>query len=308
MSINIPTNQFQIEFSDRVELLLQERGSKLRDKVTVESVSGAKEVSPVNQVGAVKGSTPAGRFAPLNRVDAPTARRWVRPTDRELPQLLDKFDMLRYSQDFKGPFAENAAMDIGRWMDQLVIDAALGTALVGELASSSTEAFDTTNYRVDANFGASASVGLTVAKLIRMQEIFLNANVDIEREVPTLVITPRQHRDLLNQVEVVSTDYSAKPRLEEGKVKHFMGFDIVIKTQDADDLDSGALSVINTDERRCFAFVKSGINLSIWKDIETRLDERKDLSSIPWQIYTCATAGATRLEQGKVVEVLCDEG
>jgi hypothetical protein len=306
MSININTNQFQLEFSDRVELLLQESGSRLRSSVTNETVEGARSSSPVNQVGAISGSTPAGRFAPLNRVDAPTSRRWVDPTDRELPQLLDKFDMLKYSQDFKGPFAQNAAMDMGRFIDDLIIAGATGTSKTGELGTG-TEAFDTTNYRIAANFGAASDVGLTVAKLIELQRVFMAAHVDLDMERPTLVISPRQHSDLLNQVQVVSTEFAEKPRLEEGRVKTFMGFDIIVKTQKAY-LTSDALPLINTDERRCLAFVKSGINLSIWKDVETRLDERKDLSSIPWQIYTCASAGATRLEQGKVVEVLCDEG
>jgi hypothetical protein len=306
MSINIATNQFQLEFSDRVELLLQESGSRLRNSVTVEGVSGARSTSPVNQVGAIAGSTPAGRFAPLNRVDAPTDKRWIDPTDRELPQLLDKFDMLRYSQDFKGPYARNAAMDMGRFMDDLIIEAATGAAKTGELGGGS-EAFDTTNFRIAAGFGAASPVGLTVAKLIEAQRVFMNAHVDLDMERPTLVISPRQHADLLNQIEVTSADFAATKRLEDGRVTSFMGFDIIVKTQKAD-LSTDALPIINTDERRCLAYVKSGIHLSIWKDIQTRVDERKDLSSIPWQIYTCATAGATRLEQGRVLEILCDEG
>ena len=305
MSLNINTNQFKLEFSDRVELLLQERGSKLRQFASVQTHTGSKQASPVNQVGAIQGSTPAGRFAPLNRVDAPTARRWVLPTDRELPQLLDKFDMLRYTQDFKGPFAENAALDIGRWMDDLMIEAATGTATTGELGGS-TEAFNTTDYRIAADFGASASVGLTVAKMIELRKRFAEANVDLDMEPPTLVITPTQEANLLNQVEVVSTDYNMRPVLVDGRVKSFLGFNIVVTNRTTE--NGGNLGVVNTDERRCFAFVKSGLHLGIWKDIETRVDERKDLSSIPYQIYTCATAGATRLEQGKVIEVLCDEG
>lgn len=299
-------NQFKIEFSDRVELLLQERGSKLRQFTREETHTGAKQASPVNQVGAITGATPAGRFAPLNRIDAPTDRRWVFPTDRELPQLLDKFDMLRYSQDFKGPYVENAALDIGRWLDDLIIEAATGDAKTGELGTG-TESFDTTNFRINANFGASASVGLTVPKLIELQKRFMEANVDIDVEIPTVVITPRQHADLLNQVEVVSRDYNVRPVLgQDGMVRQFLGMNIVVTNRTTE--NGGKMGVVNSDERRCFAFVKSGLHLGIWKDIETRIDERKDLSSIPWQIYTCATAGATRLEQGKVIEVLCDEG
>lgn len=306
MSINIPVNQFQLEFSDKVELLLQEKGSRLRDTVSIDTVSGAKQMSPVNQVGAISGSTPAGRFAPLNRVDAPTERRWVQPTDRELPQLLDKFDMLKYSQDFKGPFAENAAMDIGRWMDDLIISAATGSALTGETGGS-TETFDTSTYRIDANFGASGDVGLTVAKLLRARKILRAAHVDLDAEEPTCVISAAQEEDLLNEIQVVNKDYANTARLEDGKVKRFLGFNFIVKTQKAD-LTADALPLINTDQRRVLVYVKSGVNLSIWKDIETRVDERKDLSSIPWQIYTCASAGATRLQQGKVVEILCGEG
>lgn len=305
MSANLHLNQFKIEFSDRVDLLRQERGGKLRPFANVETFTGSKQASPVNQVGAVVGSAPAGRFAPMTRVDANTTRRWVEPSDRELPQLLDKFDMRRYTQDFKGPYAMNAAMDFGRWEDQLIIDAATATSKIGELGAS-TEAFDTTNFRILSDFGASAAVGLTVDKLIELTQKFMAANVDIDMEVPTLVISPRQHSDLLRQVEVVSKDYADKPRLESGRVKSFMGFNIVVKTQNAD-LTDDALPLINTTERRCFAFVKSGITLGMWKDMETRVDERKDLSGIPWQIYTCATAGATRIEQGRVIEVLCDE-
>ena len=82
--------------------------------------------------------------------------------------------------------------------------------------------------------------------------------------------------------------------------------DIVVKTKAANNVDS-ALPLVSANTRGVLAFVKSGVHLGVWKDIETRVDERKDLSSIPWQIYTCASAGAVRLEQGKVVQILCNE-
>lgn len=303
MSVNIPVNQFQIEFSDRVELLLQERGSKLRPFVTVESKSGAKQASPVNQIGKIQGSTPAGRFQPLNRIDAPTDRRWVFPADRELAQLLDKFDMLRYSQDFKGPFAENAALDVGRWMDDLVITAAIGDAKTGELGGS-TETFDTAN-RVAVDHNSSGNVGLTIDKLRETRKILRRNHVNLDIEAPVMVIGVEQENDLLSATEYTSTDYG-KPVLDNGRLKSFLGFNFVGIERAAED-GEGGLPLLTANQRRCFAFVKSGVNLTVWQDLMTRVDERKDLSSIPWQIYTCATAGSTRLEQGKVVDVICAE-
>ena len=303
MSINIPVNQFQIEFSDRVELLLQERGSKLRPYVTVESKSGAKQASPVNQVGKITMTSPAGRFQPLNRVDAPTDRRWVFPTDGELPQLIDKFDLQRYSQDFRGPFAENAALAAGRWLDDLVIDAALGAAATGEIGGTSTP-FDTED-RVAVNHKASGNVGFTIDKLREVRRLFRANSVNIDAEAPTVVIGPEQEHELLSATEYTSTDYG-KPVLDNGRLKSFLGMNFVVIERAAEDGDGG-IPLASAGQRRCFAFVKSGMNLTLWQDVMTRVDERKDLSSIPWQVYTCLTAGATRLEEGKVVDIICAE-
>ena len=73
------------------------------------------------------------------------------------------------------------------------------------------------------------------------------------------------------------------------------------------DPEGKGIAVDANSYRRCFAFVKSGLHLGVWKDMASRVDERRYLSGIPWQIYACATAGATRLEQGKVIEVKCAE-
>lgn len=306
MSLNININQFKLEFSDRVELLLQESGGRLRDTVNIQTFTGSRSGSPVNQVGAIQGSTPAGRFAPLNRVDAPNERRWVDPIDRELTQQLDRFDMLKYTQDFKAPYAENAAKDFGRFMDQLIIDSAPGTAKTGELGSGS-EAFDTANFRIAADFGAGSAIGLSVAKLLQARQLLAEAHVNLDDDPLTIIITPKQETDLLNEIQVTSTEFTRTARLEEGRVRSFLGFRFIVKTQNANDLDATALPVINVDERRVLVYVKSGVTLGIWKDMAAEVDRIPTLSSIPWQIYTSGSAGATRMEQGKVLEILCKE-
>ena len=78
MSVNIPTHYVQ-QYSTNIALLLQQQGSKLRDSVSVGSYVG-KQSSPVDQIGKVEMQTVTSRFAPMNRVDAPTDRRWVIPS------------------------------------------------------------------------------------------------------------------------------------------------------------------------------------------------------------------------------------
>jgi hypothetical protein len=57
--------------------------------------------------------------------------------------------------------------------------------------------------------------------------------------------------------------------------------------------------------RTCFAFVRSGLYLGIWRDLQNKISQRDDLSSQPWQLYTNATFGATRQQPGKVWTIPC---
>jgi hypothetical protein len=53
------------------------------------------------------------------------------------------------------------------------------------------------------------------------------------------------------------------------------------------------------------AFVKSGLYLGIWKDNQTKVDQAVWLSRQPYQIYTMMSCGATRLEPGRLLQVMC---
>jgi hypothetical protein len=296
MTVNLPSHAVN-QYSSNVDLKLQQKGSKLRHLVSTGTHEGS-QASPVDQFGAVEAQAPAGRFAPLNRVDAAVDRRWVFPTDRELPQLIDSFDKLRTITDPESQYVTNAANAFGRFWDDIIIDAALGTSYIG-VAGAGTEAFDTSTYSIANDFGAAASVGLTVAKIIEAQRLFMVAEVDLDNDPSTLIISPTQHANLLNQVEVVSTDYNMKPILDgEGKVKNFLGFNIIVSNR----LDSSG-----STDRHVIAFVKSGMYLGIWEELTHNVSVRTDLSSQPWQLYSKNTAGATRLEQGKVLRILCGE-
>lgn len=284
------------QFSTNVELLLQQQGSKLRGLVSTGMHVG-KQASPVDQIGAVEVQTPAGRFAPLGRVDAAVTRRWVFPMDKDLPQLFDNFDKLRLISDPRSVYPTNAANAFGRAWDREIVVQALATSFIGETGTG-TEAFDTTNFSVAADFGAAAATGLTVKKLIKVQEMFLGAEVDLDMDPATIIIAPQQHSDLLNQAQVTSSDFNKNGGvLTDGKVTRFMGFNIIV---------SNRLTKVSSD-RYLVAFVKSGLYLGMWADLENIVSQRNDLSSHPWQLYSKATFGATRLQQGKVIRVLATE-
>lgn len=290
---------YTTQFSTNLELKLQQMGSKLRGKVR-EGFHVGKQASPVNYLAPIQLKAPAGRFSPKNRTDADFERRWVFPQDGEIDQLIDSFDELKTIVDPKSQYATNAAQAVGRGWDDAVIAAAFGTAQVGQDAaglSSETWASISANFSIASTFGSAAASGLTVAKIIEAKRIFRHYHVDLENDPATLVIGSKQESDLLNQVQVVSTEFSDKPVLVDGRVTRFLGFDIVVSER----LNFAA------NVRSVIAFVKSGLYLGIWKDMSSRVSIRNDLSGEPYDLYTCTSYGATRLEQGRVIEVLCSD-
>ncbi len=288
---------YTTQFSTNLELLLQQTGSKLRGKVR-EGFHVGKMASPINQVGAISLKAPAGRFVPKNRTDAEFVRRWVFPQEGEIDQLIDSFDELQTIVDPKAQYTENAANAVGRGWDDCIIVNATGSAQLGQDASSlTTETFSTANFQIASTFGASAAAGLTVAKLIETKRILRHYHNDLETDPVTLVIGSQQESDLLNQVQVVSTEFNDRPVLTDGKLTRFLGYDIVHSER----LPQTTVGSV----RGVLAFVKSGMYLGMWKDITNRVSIRNDLSGEPWDLYTSVMFGATRLQPGKVLQILC---
>lgn len=288
---------YTTQFSTNLELLLQQIGSKLRGKVR-EGFHVGKMASPINQIGSIVLKAPTGRFSPKDRTDANFVRRWVFPQEGEIDQLIDSFDELQTIVDPKSQYTQNAANAVGRAWDDALLVAATGTAQIGQDAAGlSSETFSTTNFQITATFGASAAAGLTVAKLIEAKRIFTHFHNDLDMDQPCAVIGSKQESDLLNQVQIVSTDYNDRPVLVDGKIRRFLGFDIVLS-------ERLPQTTLNTT-RGVLTFVKSGLYLGMWKDLTNRVSIRNDLSSEPWDLYTNAMFGATRLQPGKVIQILC---
>lgn len=294
MSVNLPTH-YVMQFATTIQLLLQQRGSKLRPYVTTGSYVG-KQASPVDQIGAVEMQERTSRFQPMGRVDAPTDRRWVFPRDFDLPQLIDNIDKLRMLTDPESAFVQNAVFAAGRKFDDLIIEAFFGTAKTGEQGAISTPF--PLSQQVAVNHGASSNTGLTVAKLREAKRILMANEVDLEMERIACVVTAKQHDNLLAEAQVISTEFNERPVLVDGKVTRFLGIDII---------HCERLTTDSNNYRRVPIWASSGMHLGVWEDITTDISQRKDLQGLPWQAYVTMTAGATRLEEKKVVEVKCAE-
>lgn len=289
------TTAFVEQYRNNVELLVQQRGSVLRDFVNVDNAIVGK-TKFTEQIGSTEAQKKVSRHSDSPLVNTPHARRAYSLEDYEWGDLIDKNDKVRMLIDPTSTYAQAAAFAMGRAMDDVIIDAATGTAKTGVSGGTDT-ALPSSQVilKNDADLGSPGSHGLSPQKLRAAMTIFHENNVP-EDEEKFLVVSPKAIQSLLTHKEVVSSDFNTVRALVNGEVDTYMGFRFII---------SNRLNVAS-DVRDCFAYVRSGIELGIGQDVMARIEERPD-KSFSTYVYYCMTIGATRLEEEKVVKIEVDE-
>jgi hypothetical protein len=281
------TTAFVEQYSANIQMLSQQMGSVLRDKVRLESVVGKNAF--FDQVGSVTAQQRVSRHSDTPQIDTPHARRRVSLLDFEFADLIDQQDKVRMLIDPTSSYARAAAYAMGRAMDDQIISSALGTAHTGESGGTST------TLPSGQKITEGGTDGLTIAKLRNAKKI-LDLN-DVDPSIPRfMVVGPTQIDDLLGTTQVTSSDFNTVKALANGEVNSFMGFQFIVTNRLA----------IASSKRKCIAFAQDGIALAVGKDVTARIDERAD-KGYATQVYYCATFGSTRMEEDKVVEVQAHE-
>ena len=277
------TTAFVEQYSSNIQMLSQQKGSLLRDKVRVESVTGKNAF--FDQVGSVTASVRTTRHADTPQSDTPHSRRRVSLVDYEFADLIDDLDKVRMLVDPTSTYALAAAYAMGRAMDDAIITAATGSADTG-VAGGTAVALPSSQIIAEAG-----TTGMTIAKLREAKEIIDLADVDpsLPRHI---IVSPKQITDLLGTTEVTSSDFNTVKALAQGDINSFLGFNFIVSNRLA----------VATQIRDCVAFVSDGIGLAVGKDSTARIDERAD-KGYATQVYYSAAFGATRMEEDKVVKI-----
>jgi hypothetical protein len=278
------TTAFVRDYHSTLTHLAQQKGSRLRKAVRVDSITG--EYGFYDQLSATAAVKKTSRHMDTPLISTPHARRMVTPVDFIWADLLDSLDKVKMLTDPASQYAQSGAWALGRSMDDQIIAAANGTSLTGVDGGTST-------VLPSAQKVAAASAGLTLAKLISAKEIFGENDVDEDLKL-WLAVRQAQISDLLGVTEVKSADYNTVKALVEGSVNSFMGFEF-IRTQRLS-ANSGATGYYN------LAWAEDGILLALGADIMVKIEQRPD-KNYAWQAYAQMSVGATRMEEEKVVEI-----
>ena len=284
MSVEI-TTAFVEQYRGNVEHLAQQKGSRLRSAVSVETVTGKNAF--FEQIGSTAARLRTSRHADTPRLDTHHARRRVSLSDFDWADLIDREDQVRMLIDPTSPYTEAASNAMGRAIDDEIITAADAAAFTGVEGSTST-AFDT-NMVVDVQVGGSSSdVGLNVAKLRAAKEK-LDAN-EVDDNERSVILNAKQMNNLLAETAVTSSDFNTVKALVQGEVGTFLGFNFI---------RSERIGVDANSDHKVLFFAKSGIKLAIGQEPTARISERDD-KNYATQVFYSMAIGATRMEETKV--------
>jgi hypothetical protein len=291
MSVQITTAMVE-QYKGNVEHLVQQKGSRLRSSVSVETVTGKNAF--FEQIGSTAAQLRTSRHADTPRMDTPHARRRVSLEDYDWADLIDSEDRVRLLIDPQGPYATAASNALGRAIDSAIVSAADGTAFTGVVGGTSTS-YDSSN-TVDVQVGVSpaADTGLNVGKL-RAAKNVLDAN-EADDEDRYCIINAKQLQNLLAETEVTSSDFATVKALVSGQVDSFLGFQF-IRTE-----------LIGTDsnsDHKVLFWQKAGMKLAMGAEPTIKISERADKNHAT-QVFASMTIGATRMQEELVGYIECD--
>ena len=286
MSVQI-TTAFVEQYKSNVFHLAQQKGSRLRDAVRTETVTGKSHF--FERIGDTAALKRTSRHSDTPRVDTPHSRRKVTMDDYDWADLIDQEDKVRMLISPQSEYAMSGAWAMGRAMGDAIISAASGNAF-GGVSGGTTVALPSAQKIVHG------SAGLSLTKLIDAKEVLDAADTDPD-EPRYMVVSAKQLSDLLGSTTITSADFNSVKALVQGELDTFLGFNFI---------RSERLETDSNDDRLVLGFCQSAIGLALGRDIETRISERAD-KNYATQVFLSMTIGATRVEDEKVVQIACQE-
>jgi hypothetical protein len=298
MSFQI-TTAFVKQYNANVQLLSQQKGARFRSAVREESQEGKHQF--FDQIGATSARKRTERHGDTPLISTPHSRRRVSLIDFDWADLIDDMDKVRMLIDPASSYAINAAYAMGRAADDELIEAFTATAYTGEEGSTPVTFPTTQSIQGDGTvYAAGVGVTLDLNGLLKAKEMLDAAEVD--EDIPRYFSCPAKVlSDLLKIEKITSADYATVKALVHGEIDTYLGFKFIRSERlpvDRVTADDGG------DDGSCFAWAQNGMLLSLGQNPIGRISERDD-KNYSTQVFYSQALGAVRMEEKKVVEVIC---
>ena len=331
---DIETSYVQRYAAD-VQHVLQQKTTRWRNQVS-QKLDCSVIAEFIDRIGNAAAENKNARFADSPVQSIAHQRRRVTARPYHAGFFVEGFDTRRMNYDVFQPYAEATSMAMARKMDEIIIDAAFGSAYQSEggamdgatevvWSSSSTvktlsgatigDQFIPATFAYHASPTARTSgtatnsdFPLTIDKLLRARRILAQNEADQYDEggnpLFTIVCSQAQIEAMLHLEAVQSVDYNNLRALVEGQTNYFAGFQF-IRYEKLPVLDNtNGMSHASNAGEKVLAFHPLGLALCVWMDPVTKIEQRADKSFSPYAYFEM-DMGAVRVWEEMVVQIDC---
>ena len=293
------------QFSTSWRHLSQQMESRLKEYVSVDYINGKEK--KYNQLQSETARLITSRKAATTETEEVTDHRWLRLQAYDMVSRFDEFDdeLLGTIPVPRSETVQKHTMAFNRRCDQTIVDALGGTAYNGATGTNAVTFPSAQTIAVDfkdltSTTGGGTDYNLTIQKLVQARKLLETAEAYQGPEYGDklcIAVTANQIAGLLmDAIEVQSSDFNAIKALYEGQITEYGGFR----------WKRLELLPIASTVRSCFAWVKSGVMLGIGEDRKVYADYLPTQNH-SLQLRSTMLLGATRLEENRVIKILCDE-
>ena len=300
---------------------LQQKTARVRNFVTNKpNCQGVAEF--IDKIGTNEALDKVARFADSPVQAIAHQRRRVSAQPKHAGFFVEGFDTRRMNYDVFQPYAEATSMAMARKMDDVIIDAAFGSAYEsdGGVMDGATEiVWNDTNFPKqfigkDYFVGvasqdmsgidntASNARTLSIDKLLKARRILSENEADQYDEggnpLYFIVCSASQIESLLHSQQIQSSDYNNIRALVEGQTNYFAGFQF-IRHEGLPTTGSGDSLV-----EKVLCFHPQGLAFCSWEEPITEIERRSDKSFVPYAYFEM-DIGATRVWEEMVIQIDC---
>lgn len=292
---NFAEQHRNVLFSNNVTATLRETPGMLYPMCgTSAGYKGSKSARIENRFGRLRMTEQTTRNADTNNVDVDSLVRFIVPGKRaNVAPMLDRDDAETTSVDLGSGLVNEVAAAAATYHDDMFSRGFFGNGWAGETGGTAVP------FKA-ANVLAHGGAGLTLGKLLALEELMRTRHVNFQREKPIIILHPKDVTGLRNITEYKSFDYNGSKPLADGELKPFLNFRFFSFVPDAESLplswgnwfaDAGAT-------RQLPVIVPSGLHRGVWTEFEGSIDDRADKSHST-QYWGAARSAVVRTDEDK---------
>ncbi len=272
------------QFSNLVHQEAQQKTSKLKPYVQMKQMSG--DLWAYDGLGRVDAREVSGRVVTADFDNIDHNRRKIARRRFVVNLPVDASDVRGSLLSVDSEYATACAAAMVRQMDRVIAQAAFADVFTGR------DFENTTTFAADGGLTVDATAGLTYAKLLEINENFIDEDVGLdENEKLFLTVTGKENTSLMGETELTSGDFTREISVDKGKITFAAGMDLIHYAANAPQ----PILEVTGGERFLIAGSSRGICVGMSKEMSITIQERNDLIETH-QVQIVMELGAVRTE------------